>query len=197
MKRALFALTLFAAEPALAQAETQRGFIGYSVGPAMPFGGFADVSPSNARGGRAHSGYASNLVNVVYPLGPRLGVAVSGTYSEYVWRDGGGDDWWQMASLTAGPAYSHPLGSRAALQLKAMAGFVALTPVVDGFAAQSGTGSGLAADVRAAVRYDVTRRWSVFTEGGVQASNVSFDNGNRTDFRALISGFGVAFRPSW
>jgi hypothetical protein len=78
-----------------------------------------------------------------------------------------------------------------------MAGVVTLTPVIDSYSAQDATGSGLAADLRAAVRYDVSRRWSVFTEGGVQAANVSFANGNRTDFRALISGFGIAFRPAW
>jgi hypothetical protein len=58
-------------------------------------------------------------------------------------------------------------------------------------------GNGLGVDLRAAVRYNLTRRWAVFAEGGVQASNVPFDNGDRKDFRAMISGFGIAFRPSW
>src|SRR5688500_11298921 len=93
MKSALVALVLFAAAPALAQSGERRGFIGYSVGPAAPFGAFADVSPTNERDGRAFPGYSSNLVNVVYPIGQRFSVAASGTYSEYVWRDGGDDDW--------------------------------------------------------------------------------------------------------
>jgi hypothetical protein len=197
MKSALVALVLFAAAPALAQSGERRGFIGYSVGPAAPFGAFADVSPTNERDGRAFPGYSSNLVNVVYPVGKRFGVAASGTYSEYVWRDGGDDDWWQMASLAVGPMYTRRLAARAAVDLKAMVGFVALTPVVDGFSSDAWTGSGLAVDLRAAVRYDLTRRWAVFAEGGVQASNVSFDNGDRKDYRAMISGFGLALQPAW
>jgi hypothetical protein len=197
MKRALLVLTLFAAGPALAQSEERRGFIGFSIGPAAPFGAFADASSANGRAGRAFPGYASNLLNIVYPIGQRFGVAASGTYSEYVWRDGGDDDWWQMASLAVGPMYSHRLAARAALDLKAMVGLVALTPVIDGLTSNDATGSGLAVDLRAAVRYNVSRRWALFTEGGVQASNVSFKDGDRKDFRAVISGFGLAFQPTW
>jgi hypothetical protein len=197
MRSALLVFLLFAAEPAFAQDEERRGFIGYSVGPAMPFGNFADASPTNARGGRAFPGYSSNLLNIVYPTGRRFDVAGTATYGEFVWQDGGDDDWWQMASLTAGPAYSRRLGARATLDLKAMAGFVILTPVVDSYSAQGSEGIGPAADLRAAVRYNVSRRWAMFAEGGVQASNVSFDDGTRTDYRALVSGFGLAYRPAW
>ena len=197
MKSALLLFVLFAAQPALAQVEERRGFIGYSVGPAAPFGAFADASPANARAGRAFPGYSSNLLNIVYPISQRFGVAASGTYSEYVWRDGGDDDWWKMASLTVGPMYSHRLTGRATLDLKAMVGLVALTPVIDGYESASGTGNSLGVDLRTAVRYSVSRRWAVFAEGGVQASNVSFSNGDRKDYRAMISGFGLAFRPAW
>jgi opacity protein-like surface antigen len=58
-------------------------------------------------------------------------------------------------------------------------------------------GSGLGIDLRAAVRYDVLRRWAIFAEGGIQGSNVSFASGGRTSYRALISGLGIAFRPAW
>jgi hypothetical protein len=197
MKISLVALALLAAVPAFAQEPERRGFIGFSIGPASPFGSFADASPANARDGRAFPGYSSNLVNILYPVGQRFNLAASGTYSEYVWRDGGDDDWWQMASLMLGPAYAQPLGARATLDLKAMAGLVALTPVLDRRAGPDDQGNALGVDLRAAVRYNVTRRWAVFAEGGVQAANVSFDNGDKKDFRAMISGFGIAFRPAW
>jgi hypothetical protein len=197
VKRILLVLALFAIEPAHAQEAERRGFIGYSVGPAAPFGNFADASPANARGGRAFPGYSSNLLNIMYPIGRRFGVAASGTYSEYVWREGGDDDWWQMASLTVGPTYSQPLGARAALDLKAMVGLVTLTPVIDSFSSDDAQGNALGAELRAAVRYNVSRRWAVFAEGGIQAANVSFGNGDQKDFRAMISGFGIAFRPAW
>ena len=52
-------------------------------------------------------------------------------------------------------------------------------------------------DLRVAIRYDVHRRWAVFAEGGVQATGVTFASGVGGDYRALISGFGVAYRPAW
>jgi len=112
MKSALLVLLLFTAEPALAQAEERRGYIGYSIGPAVPFGRFADASSANARAGRAFPGYSSNLLSIVYPVGQRFGVAASGTYSEYVWRNGGDDDWWQMGQDAAFLTSVQPVPSR-------------------------------------------------------------------------------------
>lgn len=190
------AIVLNAAAPALAQVEERRGFIGLGIGPSAPFGSFADASPG-ARAGRATPGYTSTLLNVGYRVRERLGVAGTLAYSEYLMRDGGEDDWWQVATLTVGPMYSHSLNARAALDLKAMLGLFALTPVIDSYTTVDGTGSGLGLDLRAALRYDVLRRWAVYAEGGLQASDVSFNSGRRTDHRALISGLGILFRPAW
>jgi len=96
-----------------------------------------------------------------------------------------------------GSMYSLRLNARAALDLKAMFGMIMLTPVEDSYTTDDGTGSGFGVDVRAALRYDVLRRWALFAEGGLQSSGVSFKSGARKDYRALISGFGIAFRPSW
>lgn len=190
-------ILLFTAELALAQDEERRGFIGLGIGPSAPFGSFADASPVNARGGRATPGYTSTLLNLGYRFGRRLGVAAAFSYSEYFIRDGGDDDWWQVAGLTAGPMYSLRLNAKSALDLKAMFGLMALTPVIDSYTTADGTGGGFGVDMRATVRYDLFRRWAVFAEGGVQSSAVSFDSGVRSDHRAMISGFGVAFRPTW
>ncbi len=112
-------------------------------------------------------------------------------------RYGDYDDWWEVEGITAGPMYSYRLNAKAALDLKAMFGLLLLTPIVDSYNTADGTGDGLAVDLRAAVRYDVTPRWALFVEGGLQSSSVSFPSGARKDFRALISGFGIAFRPAW
>jgi hypothetical protein len=189
-------LLLFGSTPGFAQDDVRRGFIGLGIGPSAPFGSFADTSLVNTRAGRATPGYTSTLLNLGYRFGRRFGVAAALSYSEYVMRNSGDDDWWQVASLTVGPMYSHPLNRKTALDLKAMLGLLALTPVVDSYSTSDGTGSGLGVDMRAALRYDVFRRWAVFAETGVQASSVSFDSGVRNDFRTVISGFGVAFRPN-
>jgi hypothetical protein len=197
MRFAFSVIALFAAEQALAQEQERRGFIGLGIGPSAPFGGFADTASVNPRAGRAIPGYTNTFLNLGYRFGRRLGVAAAFSYSEYMMRDGGDDDWWQVAALTMGPMYSYPLGPKAALDVKAMLGLVSLTPVVDSYTTGDGTRSGLGLDMRAAVRYDVFRRWALFAEGGLQASSVSFNSGVRRDYRALISGFGIAFRPAW
>jgi hypothetical protein len=135
------------------------------------------------------------MLNVGYRIGRRFGVAGAFSYSEYVVRDAGDDDWWQVAGLTAGPMYSHRINHKAALDLKAMIGLIVLTPVVDSYADL--VVSGLGVDMRAALRYDVFRRVALFAEAGVQSSNGSSADGVRNDYRAMISGFGVAYRPQW
>lgn len=194
-------LTLVVACSSLAHAqdeEPRRWFVGLDIGPALPFGTFASTSPSNPRIGKAFPGYTSTLLNVgFHPEDEGLGFAGILSYSEYVMRDGGDDDWWQVAFLTIGPTYTKRLRPRLALDLKSTFGLAALTPVIDSYAGSDDTGAGLAIDLRAALRFDFSRRWSVFAEGGMQATNEHFPNGERTDYRALISGFGIAFRPGW
>jgi hypothetical protein len=197
MRIVFLLILLFATEPALAQAAERRGFIGLGIGPSAPSGGFADASLTNARAGRAMPGYIDTFLNIGYRFGRQFGVAAAFSYGEYAIRDGGDDDWWQVSGLSVGPMYTRRLSARAALDLKAMLSMISLTPVVDSYTTGDGTGRGYGVDLRGTLRYDVFRRWALFAEGGLQASGVSFDSGRSTDYRALISGFGIAFRPVW
>lgn len=200
-------LLLAASESALGQGEDRRGddgrgqerrgFIGLGIGPSVPIGAFAKRSPSDAASGNARPGYTSTLVNLGYRFRDRFGVAGVLAYSEFYIRDAEEDDWWQVAEIAVGPMYTHPLGARAALDLKAMVGMTAMTPVIDSYTSDDGTGSGLGVDLRATLRYDVARRWALFADGGLQAAGVSYNSGARTSYRAVISGLGVAFRPVW
>jgi hypothetical protein len=194
VKLVLLALVLFAAQPALGQAGYDQAYIGLDIGPSQPFGSFADASPGSATGGRALPGYNSTLLNFGWRIGEHFGVALAGSYGEYVWRDGGDDDWWQMASLTVGPMYTQRLSSRAALDLKAMAGWMSLRPVIDGLSDPNDQGNALGVDLRAAVRYQMFSKWGVFAEAGVQGANITLGTGARQDYRAVISGFGVTYR---
>jgi hypothetical protein len=192
----LLAVALFAVEPAEAQQTERRGFIGLGIGPSLPVASFSDALPSHEQGGRTTTGYTDTVVNLGFRFRGRFGLAVALSYSEYPVR-GDDDDWWQVAGVTGGPMYSLPLFPRTTLDLKAMFGMIVLTPVVDGYTTDYGVGVGLGFDFRATLRYDVLRRWALFVDGGLHSSNVSFDAATRTDYRALVSGFGVAFRPMW
>ena len=192
---ALALLLVCTAQSAFAQTE-RRGFIGLGIGPSTPFGSFAEASAIEPGTGRATTGYTDTFVNFGYRIGKRLGVSAAASYSEFLLRGGGDDDWWQVAGLAVGPMYSVRLSARSAVDLKAMVAFIALTPIVDSYTTIEHSVGSVGVDMRAAVRYDVLRRWAVFAEGGVQMSSVSFQAG-RKDFGALITGFGVAFRPTW
>lgn len=198
MKNLTLILLLTVPAFASAQREDRRGFIGIGIGPSLPVGAFADATATNPDAGRAFPGYTDTMLNVAYRKGQRWGVAGFFSYSEYVWKNGGDDDWWQVATVSVGPLYSYPLGSRAAIDLKGTAGLMALTPVEDNYTSSGSTGSGLVFDTRAALRYDVFRRWALFAEGGFQFSNVfmPLENGDRP-VRAVVGGFGFAFRPKW
>ena len=89
----LVVLMLGGGDAALAQ--QRRGFIGIGIGPSMPFGAFA-ADTLTARGGRATPGYIDTFLNIGYRFRDRWGVAVAASYGEYVMRDGGEDDWWQV-----------------------------------------------------------------------------------------------------
>lgn len=193
----VLASALFAAESAEAQQDERRGFIGLGIGPSLPLGAFGDASPANQQGGRATTGYTDTFVNLGYRFRKSVGLAAALSYSEYPMRGVGDDDWWQVAGISVGPMYSLRLNARAALDLKAMLGWFVLTPVEDSYTTDDGVGTGVGLDLRAALRYDVLRRWALFAEGGLQSCGASFGSGARKDYRALISGFGVAFRPAW
>jgi hypothetical protein len=199
-KRACFAflgVLLITVEPVDAQEDERRGFIGLGIGPSLPLGSFGDQSLSNPQGGRAMTGYTDTLLNLGYRFGQSLGLAAAFSYSEYPTRGLGDDDWWQVAGITVGPMYSISLNARSALDLKMMFGGIVVTPVEDGYTTNDGVGTGVAVDIRAALRYDLFRRWALFAESGFQSSGVSFDSGAQKSYRALISGLGVAFRPTW
>src|SRR5688572_18139439 len=166
-------LPLWNAEPVFAQYEEHRAFIGLGIGPSVPFGDFADESLLNAEAGYATAGYTSTLVNFSYRFANRFGWAGAFSYSEYSMVDVEGDDWWQVAGLTFGPMYSIPITARAALDIKAMFGLIALTPVIDSHASDNDTGGAFGVDMRATLRYDVFQSWAVFADAGVQAANVS------------------------
>lgn len=193
----LLAVFFIAGDTVEAQQGERRGFIGLGIGPSMPLGSFADETQVHLAGRGAATGYTSTLVNLGYRFRDRLGFSAALAYSEYPIHDVGDDDWWQVASVFGGPMYSVRLNTRAAMDFKAMLGLVVLTPVEDGFSTSGRVGSGLGVDVRAAIRYDVFRRWAVFAESGVQSSGASFGLNEYQGYRALISGFGAAFRPEW
>ena len=187
-------LLLLTTSQTLAQEVERRGFIGLGIGPSFPIGNFANKSSANVFSGHAIPGYTDTILNFGYRYGDRFGVTAALSYSEYFMTDDQSNDWWQVAGITAGPMYSMPINSRTSIDLKAMIGWMVLTPIFDSYSSD-GVDNGLAVDLRTLIRYNISTRWAVFAEVGIQSSNVSFTDQAQTEYRALISGFGIAFLP--
>ena len=177
-----------------AQIDEPRAFIGITIGPAIPFGVFADKT-NRPEAGRAKLGYNDTFVNFGKRIGSHFGIAGSFFYDEHDMEDPAEDDWWQVAGLTAGPMYSTPLSPRTILDLKLKFGLLTTKPIVDQYEVTKG--SGFVTDARVALRYNVHRRWCLLAESGVVVGNQSLQNGGEQGVRILVTGVGVAYRPSW
>lgn len=193
----MLALLACCSTQCLAQSEPRAGFIGLDIGPSVPFGSLARAAAVNPRAAAATSGYTDTFLNAGRRMGEHWGLAVLASYSEFVTPGDGDDDWWQVATVMAGPMYTVPLGERTAVDLKAVAGFVALTPVINSFTTEHKSGGGLGVDLRAVIRRDVFTRWALYAEGGIEASRVSFPSGLTGSMGVLMTGIGIAYRPSW
>ncbi len=177
-----------------AQTDERKAFIGITIGPSIPFGTFANTT-NEPGGGGARTGYNDSFLNLGKQVGTHWGWAGSVFYNEHNMKAQGGDDWWQVAGVTAGPMYSTSLSRRAIVDLKLKVGFLTTMPIIDAY--ETARGRGFATDARVSLRYNVLRRWCLLTEAGVVVSNQSFEDETRQGFRAFVSGFGVAYRPSW
>jgi len=177
-----------------AQVDEPRAFIGITIGPAIPFGSFADKA-NRPEAGRAKLGYNDTFVNFGKRIGSHFGIAGSFFYNEHYMEDAAEDDWWQVAGLTAGPMYSMPVAPRTILDLKLKFGLLTTKPIVDQYEVTKG--SGFVTDARVGVRYNVHRRWCLLAESGVVVSNQSMEDGGKQGVRILVTGVGVAYRPSW
>ncbi len=191
---------LFAAAPADAQPEHRRAFLGVGRGPSVASGNFVEASTTGTRGGTTTLGYSDTFL-VAYRVRQHLALAVAFSFSHYPLHetDVNYDNGWNTTSATAGLVYSIPLSTKAAVDLKAMAGQTGLQQLVaDTYTTTGARADGLLFDVRAAFRYDVRPQWVVFAEAGLQTtSSVGFETGVRKNFRAIVSGVGIAFRPAW
>lgn len=186
------ATLLLSALPAEAQSSDRRWYYALIIGPGVPISEYASRSAGSPGTGPAEWGYIDTFANLAWRGERQWGVAVSLAYGEFA-MSSGDDDWWQVVLLTAGPMYVRPLTRKLWLELKAKAGVMVTTEVVDSY--RNSVGNGVALDLRSGLRYDVFRRWSALGEVGIASSRQTFNIGGRDlGVSALISGIGAAYR---
>jgi len=177
-----------------AQTNEKKGFIGISIGPAIPLGDFAGKSLSNVNAGFAKTGYSDSFINFGYVFNKKFGISGSIFYNEHTVDKTETDDWWILTGITAGPMISLPVSERLIFDVKGKIGILITTLVVDGYENQENTGRGPGIDIRSSLRYNFARRWSLFTEAGLVHSNQKMGDGRKEKIQFILTGLGIGFR---
>lgn len=177
-----------------AQNNEKKGFIGISIGPAIPIGSFANKSLSDPHAGFAKTGYSDSFINFGYLFNKKFGISASIFYNEHNVDKSVTEDWWKLSGVTAGPMYALPLSEKLTFDIKAKIGFLGTTLIVDTYENQDNVGSGLGIDIRSGLRYNLARRWCLFAETGLVHSNQKMGDGRKGKIQFLLTGFGIGFR---
>jgi hypothetical protein len=195
MKRLLIFISVsIIATNIIAQNIEKKGFIGISIGPAIPLGSFASKSLTDSKAGFAKTGYSDSFINFGYNFNKKFGISASIFYNEHNVDKNVTEDWWKISGVTAGPMFSLPLSERFIFDIKTKIGLMGTSLIVDTYENQENIGSGIGIDIRSALRYNLARRWCIFTEAGLVHSNQKMGDGRKEKIQFILTGFGLGFR---
>lgn len=192
--RIWFIALLLISTLANAQIPGKKGYIALSIGPSFPVGDFADKSPDNISAGRAENGYINSILNAGYRIGDHLGVCFTFLYCEYNIGEENSNDWWQVTGLNAGLQYTFFPDRKFEVDLKAKAGLIVSSYVLDSYANGDRLGTSFGLDLRSSVRYNIFRRWCLLAEGGYITANQKYGDGHKGKLQAVLTGLGFGFR---
>lgn len=209
MKKIVFTLLVMMLSIAAgAQIEDRRGYIGITLGPAIPMGDFADNSYDNEDAGFAKTGVNFNLVHFGYKFSQNFGIAATwfGAAHEVdvsAFEEPGIDNnsidagSWSYGGLFAGLLVSIPAGEKLFIEFKPMVGFVAATSPevkVSGITfMEDQQGSAIGFDLVGSVRYNFTEKWCAMVNIDYLTSKPEFDYFEQP-ISALTFSAGLGYR---
>lgn len=176
-----------------AQMEDRRGYIGMTLGAAIPLGDFADNSFDNEDAGFAKTGINFNLVHFGYKFSKNFGIAASwfGTAHEVDYNNMEAE-FWSYGGLFAGLLVSLPAGEKLFIEFKPMLGFVAATsPGSVGYGEEEGSAIGF--DLVGSVRYNFAEKWCAMANIDYLTAKPEFDYFEQS-ISALNLSLGLAYR---
>jgi len=203
MKKVLFtALVMIISIVANAQMEDRRGYIGVTLGPAIPLGDFGDTNLDNEDAGLAKTGINFNLVHFGYKFSKNFGVAASwfGAAHEVDFSANEVDAaTWSYGGLFAGVLVSIPASEKLFFEFKPMLGYVAATSpeirdkVSGNSYIEEEQGSSIGFDLVGSVRYNFAEKWCAMFNVDYLTAKPEFDYFEQS-ISALSFNIGVGFR---
>src|SRR5690606_8675053 len=154
-----------------AQEQRRKGYIGISIGPAIPMGEFKEE-------GSANTGVNLSLINFGYLFNNRVGIAANwfgGAHTVDVSQYGLANGMWSYGGLLAGPLVSTPIGSKVDFDARVQIGFSAANLKIDGYTID---GTGFAYGAGIGIRTHLAEKWSFNLNADVLTSN------NKGDYMA-------------
>ncbi len=165
-----------------------RNFFGWVIGPSFPVGDFG-ISSGNNNSLIAASGYSSGL-NFGLKLSPKLTISLSGFYNQYDVSEGEGY-YWLVGGGTIGPVFEIPITDKISVDLKPRIGILKAQLIMMETYVET-TGSGLAVNPGASLKYNIARRWIIMTKAEyIYSSSKELDFNNIQTFNL---GFGAGYR---
>jgi hypothetical protein len=166
-----------------------RNFFGWVIGPSFPVGDFGGKSSGNNNPVIAKSGYSSDYT-LGMKLSPKLTISISGFYNQYDLADGDQDYYWLVGGGAIGPLFEIAVTDKFFLDLKPRIGILEAQLLTEEFMGNSG--SGIALNPGASLRYIIARRWILITKAEYLYANpkeLGFNN-----LQTFNVGFGAGYR---
>ena len=182
-----------------AQMEDRHGYIGMTLGSAIPLGDFADNNFDNEDAGFAKTGINFNLVHFGYKFSKNFGIAASwfGAAHEVDTPYNIDAATWSYGGLFAGLLVSLPAGEKLFIEFKPMLGFVAATSpeLKEGglIVMEDQQGSAVGFDLVGSVRYNFSERWCAMANIDYLTAKPEFDYFEQS-ISALNLSLGLAYR---
>lgn len=165
----------------------RKGFIGLSIGSAIPVGDFAEKS-----NGGAKTGLQLNLINFGYLFSDNFGITASwfGTANPFYLNN---IDPWSYGGIMAGPLLSFPISEKADWDFKPMIGYSVTTVPNLGLGTEQATS--FAFSVGTQLRYHISDKVSLLFSADYFSAKPEFEGyGFEQNISNITIGFGVAYR---
>lgn len=169
-----------------------KSFFSVLEGPSFPLGDFGDNSPANINADSASRGI-SGTFTYGRRFNQKIGMVISGCYSQYDVDMTLTGKWWGIASIMAGPMFSYRLKEKLFIDIKPTIGYCNAQSFNTDYLIYSFYGNGLGLNMSASLMYNFSKRWSFLSEAGYFYTNQK-EWGIEKKIKSISTSIGVAYR---
>ena len=170
-----------------------ESYIGWTIGPSIPFGGITKNPTANNKDYSAKTGYSSNFT-VAYRLKGNTGLSFAMANNQYSTFNDDPDEWWSFVGIFAGPMFTFPVQNKFVFDIKPRIGLAGSSLNIDETTQYLEIKNSLALNPVVSFRYNFARRWCVLSEAGYIYSAQNLENIGKIQFHSFNTNFGIAYR---